>query len=354
MHAVLDWLTTGFLPFVVLLGTLVLAHEFGHFVVAKWSGMRVREFAIGFGPPIFRVVRGETGYSIRAVPLGGFVQIAGMDPNEDPNVPGGFNTKPIWARFLTLLSGCLMNLLLAVFVFCIVGMVFGVPRPITRVAQVFSGSPAAASGLKVGDRILSVDGEPVDSVLEVRRIVERSAGRPLRMTLDRGGRTLSVTVVPRQISSERVGRIGIVFDTEMVQIGPVGALRDGLVSTLAWTHQIALGVVQLVTGRVPASEVGGPVAIARATAVQADQGLDHFLRFGGIISVNLAVVNLIPFPGLDGARLAFLLIELVRGKRFDPKKEAYVHAVGIAILFLLLIAITGKDLTEWIQDLSSR
>ncbi|MGQ9523862.1 MAG: RIP metalloprotease RseP [Armatimonadota bacterium] len=354
MDAVANWLLTGAVPFLVLLGVLVFVHELGHFVLAKWSGMRVLEFALGFGPPLIRFVRGGTGYSVRAIPLGGFVKVAGMDLGEDPDQPDGFNSKPLYARFLTLLAGCFMNLLLAACVFCLVGILYGVPKPVTRIADVLRGSPADASGVKPGDRILAVNGRRVTAVSQVRTVIEQSPGRPVHLLVARKGREVPLKVVPRRQGTEKVGRIGIVFDVAMVRVGPLAAVRDGLVSTLAWTQQIAGGLMRLITGRVSASEIGGPVAIARATASQADMGVEHLLRFGGVISVNLALVNLIPFPGLDGARLAFLLIEAVRRKRFDPRKEAYVHAVGIAILFILLIVITGKDLTEWVQDLKSR
>jgi len=354
MDAFVSWLTTGVVPFLVLLGVLVFVHELGHFLLAKWSGMTVLEFALGFGPPLIRFVRGGTGYSVRAVPLGGFVKIAGMEPGEDPDLPNGFNAKPLPARFLTLLAGCFMNLVLAAFVFCLVGVLYGVPKPVTRIADVLRGSPAAVSGLKPGDRILAVNNQRVFQVQQIRATIERSAGRPVRLLIERGGKRTLAQVVPRREGSQKVGRIGIVFDVAMIRVGPGGAIRDGLVSTLAWTQQIASGLVRLVTGRISASEVGGPIAIARATASQAGMGLEYLLRFGGVISVNLALVNLIPFPGLDGARLAFLLVEAVRRKRFDPRKEAYVHAVGIAILFILLVVITGKDLTEWVQDLKSR
>lgn len=354
MDTFIAWLTTGVMPFLVLLGVLVFVHELGHFLLAKWSGMKVLEFALGFGPSVVRFVRGGTAYSVRAVPLGGFVRIVGMDPGEDPDQPEGFNAKPLPARFLTLLAGCFMNLLLAAVVFCLVGIIYGVPKPITRIADVLRGSPAAVSGIRPGDRILEVNGRRVFQVQQIRATIEHSAGHPVRLLIQRDGRRKEVQVVPRREGAQKVGRIGIVFDVAMVRVGPGGAVRDGLISTLAWTQQIAGGLVRLITGKISASEVGGPVAIARATASQAGMGIEHFLRFGGVISVNLALVNLIPFPGLDGARLAFLLIEAIRRKRFDPRKEAYVHAVGIAILFLLLIVITGKDLTEWVQDLKSR
>jgi regulator of sigma E protease len=354
MNPLFHWFVTGALPFVVLLGLLIFVHESGHFALAKLSRMRVDEFSLGFGPPLFRVVRNGTGYAIRMIPLGGFVKIAGMDPNEDPDTPGGFNTKPLSARFMTLLAGCFMNFALAVALFCVVGMIYGVPRTTTRLDAVEPGSPAASAGIRQGDVITAIGGEPVPTVEAIRAAIEKAGTHPIRVTFRRGQQTITAIVTPKHMEPGQTVRIGVAFAPHMVRVGPGEALKDGLVSTIAWADEIGSGLVKMVTGHVPASDIGGPVAIARATAQQARRGMADFLRFGGIISIDLAIINLVPFPGLDGARLAFLLVELVRRRKLDPRKEAYVHAVGIAILFALLAAITGKDISQWIHDLGAR
>lgn len=347
------------IPFILELGLLIFVHELGHFLAAKRFGMRVYEFALGMGPALFRWKGGETIYSLRVLPIGGFVRIAGIEPNEDPDVPGSFNQKPLYQRFITILAGCLMNFFLAVILFCIIGLGFGVetPTPIHRVREVLIGYPAVRAGIRPGDELVGIGGRGRLKVQEIRSEIEKHPGKPLVLLVQRENRLLQITVVPKAEKDARtgrvVGRIGVAFDNLRRKVGILESVLLGFHRTWLTTYGLLYGLWQTLTGQVPGG-VGGPVMIGRMTAQAFQRGWETFLDFVAMISVNLAILNLIPFPGLDGSRLLFLTVEAIRGRKVDPRKEAYVHFVGLMILIALMFVITYNDILRWLHEMSRR
>jgi len=328
----------GWLWAIPVFGLMIFAHELGHFLAAKFFGIRVHEFALGLGPAVAGFTRGETRYNLRAVPFGGFVRMAGMDP-DDPEEPGGLYTKPLHARALTFLAGPLMNLLLASLMFSAYLYVQGVDVPVLgRVSADCGGQvcPAPASGLQPGDRVLSVGGSPVDSWTDIVERIAASEGAPLEVRFERGGRELSAVVTPAAVDGRYV--IGARAPRSLwkaLALGPA-VTADGARTWAVWLWEA-------VTGRTEA-QLTGPVGMTRAIAAQASAGLSNLLWVTGVLSLNLGLFNLLPIPALDGAHLLFMAVEAVRGRRLDPERVNMVHFVGFLLLMGLMLAVTCGDL----------
>jgi len=344
---------------VLLLGLIILFHELGHFIVAKRAGMPVREFSIGFGRPILlQVRRGETRYSLRPFPLGGFVSIAGMEPGDDD--PQGFDQHPLWRRIAVIFAGPLMNLVLAALIFIAMGLVFGKVVGQTReIATVLPGKPAAQAGIKPGDTLVSVAGRK-GNVERLRKVIATHAKQPLEVVVRRGDRTLHFRVTPIGQEQETfepkqpggkpvyqkktVGVIGIVFANRTVPMGILESLYVGVADTVALTAGMVKVLVLTVTGQLPA-QVGGPVRIAYEMSQASQLGWLSFLNLAAILSVNIGFLNLLPIPALDGSRIAFLLLEGIRRRPIDRRKEALIHLVGLAVLMALVLFVTVHDVS---------
>jgi regulator of sigma E protease len=350
------------IPFIVILGVLVFIHELGHYWAARRAGMKVHEFAIGMGPVLWSTMRhhaiagvpsgDSTQYSLRAVPLGGFVRIAGMDPGEDPNAAGGFETKPWGWRFITLLAGCVMNFALAAFLFMIVGITAGIAVTNNQVQLAVKNRPAAMAGIQQGDRIIGIGTIRTTDVDLLRKEIETHPGQSLQFSVERQGKTLHIPITPAMDKDEfgnNVGRIGISFGSSIKKVGPLEALQDGVFKTRDMAVQIYKTLIGLVTGRRGSEDIGGPVAIIQQTgevaqyAAKSGEFASLFL-FAAMLSVNLGFINLLPIPALDGGRLFVLILEGVLRIRFDPKKVAYVHALGMIFLLMLIVLVTFRDL----------
>jgi regulator of sigma E protease len=347
-------------PFLCILGLLVFAHELGHYWAARRAGMKVHEFAIGMGPVLWGFRRkfeedgrvDETLYSLRAIPLGGFVRIAGMEPNENPDDPGGFETKPWGWRFVTLIAGCVMNFALAALLFCILGFTYGFQvGPENVVEQVVPGQPAARAGMQPGDQIIGVEGRRTTDVIEIRRSIEQHPGKPLSLTVLRGDKPVNVTLTPNSVRREgqTVGQIGVQFTytDARKRVDPGTALVMGTQMTYKWFLNMIQGFSDLITRRTSSEGIGGPVMIIQQTGQVAKSGLPNLMEFAGLLSINLGFINLLPFPALDGGRLIFLILQLFR-IRIDPRKEAYVHALGMLMLLFLIVLVTFRDIRRWI------
>ncbi len=329
---------------VVVFGALIFFHEFGHFLVARGAGVRVDEFSLGFGPRVFGLRRGETAYNLRLVPLGGFVRLAGLypaRPGDEPPPGKSFQDKTVAQRLGVIAAGPGANLILAFLLFTAVLAVFGVSRPTLVIGRVQPDSAAAAAGILPGDRVLAVDGRPVGGWLELQRAI---AGRPesrLRLTLARDGGEVEVTLVPRRLDGHGFAGIAPVMEkrrSPLWRAVPEGLAWTGGVLALTWQ-----GLLAAVRGEGMA-EVLGPVGIGQQIGEATRLGLDYLLTITAVISVNLAFLNLLPIPALDGSRIAFLAVEAVRRKPIDAEKEGFVHFVGFALLLLLLLVVTYRDL----------
>lgn len=347
---VTDWLWA-----IPVFGLLIFIHELGHFAVAKYFDVRVHEFALGFGPMVAGFERGETRYSLRLIPLGGFVRMAGMEESDSED-PRGFNRKSLWARSLTIAAGPVMNFVLAALLYSaylhFVGTVQtepilgDVPIECPTSAGATTGTvqvacPAHAAGLRKGDRILSIDGKPMQSWQETVEAVKTSTGMPLHFRIQRGPEQLELRIRPIYIEGRWM--VGI---QPSVRPEPLGsALVKGPVMTARFSLMWVEGLLAMLTGRVE-PQVAGPVGITREIAEQASRGWDSLLLLTAFLSINLGMFNLLPIPALDGSRLVFMLVELVRGRRVDPQRENMVHFVGFLILIGLMIVITYSEVAR--------
>lgn len=329
-----DWIWT-----IPVFGLLIFIHELGHFGVAKFFDIRVHEFALGFGPVLGSFKRDETRYSLRAIPLGGFVRMAGME-EADMEDPRGFNRRGLVPRALTLVAGPVMNFLLAVVLYAIF---FGIRGDaITPVVEaVIPGMPAAQVGFQPGDRVLRIDGRPVGIWSDLVEAVRLSGGRTMVFEVQRGGDVKRLEVAPSPTGEEQSPyRIGLA--PVRTPLPPGRAVMEGVRQTWDISVTWFSAVGQMITGRMKA-ELSGPLGIAQVISEQAALGFLPLLGLAGFLSINLGMFNLLPIPALDGSRLLFLLIEAVRGRRVDPQRENMVHFVGFVLLIGLMIWVAYQD-----------
>ncbi|MGE5484260.1 MAG: M50 family metallopeptidase [Ignavibacteriales bacterium] len=317
---------------------LMFFHELGHFLAAKASGMNVLEFSLGFGPRIASFKFRETQYSLRLIPLWAY---AGMEEHSDP--PGrGYFDKSVWARMGSAIGGPAGSLLLAAVLFTVTFSFVGMPHPTTVIDQVLPGYPAEAVGLQKGDRITRVNGAPVTEWESVSQALRGSPGTKVRLTVMRGGEEKDIDVVPSR-NQDGTGVVGIVAASEIRREGVLRGIRDGFMETLLVGKAWIQALVQVITGRV-AAEIIGPVGIGQMIAEASTGGLWNALLLIGMYSAVIGLANLLPVPMLDGGKIAFLIVEAVRGRPVDPEKEGLVHAIGFVVLFALAILVTFRDI----------
>jgi regulator of sigma E protease len=445
---------TTIVSFVVVIGILILIHELGHFLVARWAGVGVERFSIGFGPVLLRWRGKETEYCLSVIPMGGYVKMMG----EESPIEGGealpydpakaFSLKPLWVRFLIVFAGPGMNFLLAAVIFMIVLATVGRPVWPPVIGRVAPDSPAAAAGLETGDLVVSVDGQRVSHWEDLERAIVSSSGRPLRLTVARGGTTRDVVVTPRltevrdpifkdarqtweigagpqllpqigsvnpgspaekaglkpgdvvvavagqpvftpeelmqaiqkragqtfEVTVERdgrripltvtanavkeknaagedveVGRIGVGIVTKTVNYEPYPphvAVWNGIVKTWDMTALTAKGLWKIVSRQIDSSNIGGPIQIASEAGRQAKEGAASLALFTAIISVNLALLNLLPVPMLDGGHLFFFVIEAIMGRPLSLRKREAAQQLGFVLLMLLMVYALYNDLVR--------
>lgn len=327
----------------VIFGLLISVHELGHFLVAKAAGIRVNEFSLGMGPALIKYRRGETLYSLRLLPIGGYNRMAGMEPGDDFDDPRGFNRQSLGWRVAVVGAGSLMNFALPVFLYFLVFLMVGVPVEEPVVGRVMEGWPAEQAGIRPGDRIVQIQGERVTTWDRVVEIIHQRPGEPLRMVVERGGELLVFTVTPREDPQSSLGMVGI--EQSLIRYSPWQSLVMGFKQTGQFLVFLVVGLWQMLTGQVPADLVG-PVGIVHLVGQAAQFGLASVLSFAAFISLNLGVINLLPIPALDGSRLVFLAVEGIRRRPLDPEKENLVHLIGFMLLILFMLAITYRDVTS--------
>lgn len=331
---------------IFVFGLLVLVHELGHFVTAKLTGMRVREFAIGFGPQIGSVQKGETLYSLRVVPLGGYNDIAGMDPEDQEAGDRGFSTKSVPARMLVILAGSFMNVILPILLFFGIFFFSGVhtPNPEPVLGKVLPGKPAAVAGLEEGDRILSIDGRTISTWKDFVSTVAAADGQTeLAVTVERDGQTLTKGVTPSYDSTAKHALVGVMNDAIITHPGLVESWHLAVESTWRVIRLMVDALYRIVL-ELSGENLAGPVGIAQMAGEAAEMGLVPLLNFAALLSLNLAVINMFPLPGLDGGHFLGLCFEAVRGRALSPKALQVAQSIGVALLLLLMIYVTRNDI----------
>ena len=332
---------------IFVFGILVTVHEFGHFITAKLTGMKVEEFSIGFGPTIYQQQEGETLYSLRMLPLGGYNKIAGMDPDDPEDPERGFNSKPVSSRMLVILAGSLMNIFLPVLIFFGLFLAFGMDVPENKpvLGQIIEGYPAEQSGLKEGDRILSINGKPVHEWLDIRKNIADSGMQPIPFEIQRDKEKLTITVTPGVNPETGKPFIGVVSSLKNVRLTPVQAVVASVTATKNIIKNMYASLYHMVTGKTKA-EFSGPVGVAKMAGEVAHKGFDRLMQFTAMLSLNLAIINLLPLPALDGGHFLILLIEAVTGHKLGKTAMQNIQKVGVAMILALTIFATFKDLTR--------
>jgi regulator of sigma E protease len=349
---------TTLLLMVVTFTVIVAVHEFGHYLTARLLGMRVLEYAIGFGPKAFAFVRGGIQYSVRWVPFGGYVRILGQDDfsvqQEGEGDPQAFTSKPWWAQAIVLVAGVTMNLVLALLVLTI-AFASGTTAPTgdVRIDAVAPGSPAEQVGLQVGDIVRSIDGRTITRSQDLVGYVRQAARTEAEVTLEieRNGRPLPpVKAVPRAEPPENEGPLGVRLQEVQGEVAaPLPQAFEQAVSlTGDVVGQIAELPGQLLAPRTGGGDggpqVSGPIGIFQVIGQVAQFGLPTLLKLVGVLSVNLAVLNIVPFPGLDGGRLFFVLVAGIFRRRLSPELEGAIHLVGFVMLIALLVVVSYFDI----------
>lgn len=354
------------LIFLVLLSGLVLAHEWGHFAAARRSGMKVEEFGIGFPPRLFSWTDSKgTMWSINLVPIGGFVRIQGENGEHRLEV-GSFATKSYFARFAVLFGGVFMNLVVASLLFTF-GFAFGLPSVIEagvdthaivsdqaiNIVQVLPGSPAEQAGLKEGDKVVSIDGETFASGELAREALKPNLdSAPIELQFEHLGELKTVKLVPSYIKEIDRDGVGLALvETGQVRYPWYFAPVKGVTTTFGLTIQIVQAFGEMIKGAFTkdshvAAQLSGPIGIAVLTGDVAKLGFSHLVQFAAMLSVNLAVLNVLPFPALDGGRIFFLAVEALRRKPNSQKFEQGVHATGFLILIALVVFVTYRDIVN--------
>ncbi|WP_214768581.1 RIP metalloprotease RseP [Exiguobacterium sp. s133] len=411
---------TTFISIVLMFGVLVAVHEWGHLVMAKRAGILCREFAIGFGPKIFSFFKNETLYTVRLLPIGGYVKMAGEEPEFVEVKPGQavglgmneglvdaiyldashpkadqvvtveridllhklelvglqdevstrydisktaflvegqtrtqiapydrtFGSKSVFKRVLAIAAGPAMNFVLAFIILFGLALYNGSPTGESVIGTVQKDSPADQAGLVEGDRIVSVNGDETTKWEDLRAGFQDEAGKETTVVYERDGQETTTQITPKiqQQGDQKVGIIGVTNETEK-SFGT--ALETGVTETWRMSTLIVGAVGDLVTGGVGVDQLSGPVGIVKMTDQVADSGFSMLLTWTALLSVNLAVFNLLPLPALDGGRLLFLFLEALRGKPVDPQKEGLVHFVGFALLMLLMLVVTWNDIQKF-------
>lgn len=337
------------LAFIVVVGLVVLVHELGHFGAARLCGVRVYEFAFGFGPRLFARQVGQTLYAVRALPLGGMCRLAGMDDSElaeeqaDPDDPASFVNRPFWQRILIVAAGPLMNFVLAVAILTGLFSAYGVPM--ATVVDVVDASPAEVAGFRAGDTIVSVNGRPVASVAGFVNTISASWGRRMDVEVQRDGQRETLYVVPDYDAQVRVGRIGVRLTESPVRAGTRGTVGGALRYTWGVVDTTVTSLWAVLSGRTK-PEVSGPLGIAGMSAQAAQQGLPSLMMFIALISTSLGLLNLMPVPILDGGWILLLALEAVRGRPLSPQIEEALKFVGLALLMLLMVYATVSDISR--------
>jgi len=343
------------LSLLILLGVLIFVHELGHFLMAKKMGVGVLKFSLGFGPKIVGKQIGETQYQLSLIPLGGYVKLLGESQGEELSLEDqrrSFQNQSVYRRFAIVLAGPIFNFLLAIFIFSLVNMT-GLPYLTSALGGVAEGSPAFSAGLQEGDVIDAINDVSITRWDKLADRISKSEGKELRLIVRRGEQTKELRVIPRAEKGKNlfgeeieVYRIGIRPTSRTVTeaMNPFSAVAHSFIQTANITKLTLLSVVKMIQGVVSPKTLGGPILIAQLAGSQVKEGLIPFIMFMALLSINLAILNLLPIPVLDGGHLMFFLIEMIRGKGVSIQWQERAQQVGLALIIMLMIFVFIIDI----------
>ncbi|OGM05667.1 hypothetical protein A2125_00065 [Candidatus Woesebacteria bacterium GWB1_43_5] len=343
------------ISFLLVLSVLILIHEAGHFFAARRFGIWVEEFGLGLPPRAFGKKRGSTIYSLNWLPFGGFVRLHGESSEETISNPKvAFLNKSKKVRTLVIAAGVVMNLILGIVAFAVVYSFTGIPRDIghVRILGSAEGSPAAAAGLKENDIVREVDGIKIVKNDEFIKLIDEQRGKETVLKIERDGKLAEVKVTPRVSPPEGEGALGVGITSSEIYYPPVWqrpflGVYYGFGEAIFWGKAVLSGLGSMIRdltgGHIP-RDIAGPIGIFNITSEIASLGILPLINFAGILSVNLAVINILPFPALDGGRLVFVVFEAITRRRVTPRVEAAIHGVGMAVLLSLVLVISFFDI----------
>jgi regulator of sigma E protease len=338
------------IAFIFVFSILIFFHEFGHFIAAKASGVRVYKFAFGFGPRIVGFTKNQTEYVICLIPLGGYVKMAGEMGQEEgkaksEEVPEEqrFDNKSVGIRALIVALGPFMNIATAVVIFSLIFFTNGIPVVTNYVSTVIENGPAEQAGIFSGDKIIAINSTKMDDPKRIANIINESSGEELQITLDREGEIIEVFVIPEYDDSYKKGLIGITFEVSVEKINIFSAFYRGLITTGNIIKLIFSNTMEMITGKVPI-EIAGPLGIAQMTGEAAKLGFVSLLYFTAILSIFIGLFNLLPIPILDGGHIIILAIEKLRGKPLEAEKIRFMYFIGISFMIIIFIIATYKDI----------
>jgi len=340
---------------IIALGVLIFAHELGHFLVARLVNVKVLAFSLGFGKKLLSFKRGETEYALSAVPLGGYVKLLGESPGEEvpeAEIPRSYTHKPPFIKILIGFAGPFFNIILACLLFFFI-FLSGQSVLSTKVGSVEKGFPADIAGIKPGDVITSINGKPIEEWTELMDTMAKSELKPMKFGVRRDGKSFETVITPREVETtnvfgEKIMRkvIGIVASNTFLERKETlsGAASKAVIQTYTLSELTVVGIVKLIEGSISPKNIGGPILILQAAGKQAKEGKRTFAYFIAIISINLAIVNLLPIPILDGGHIFFYLIEIVARRTISQRTIEISQKVGITILILIMALAFSNDL----------
>jgi regulator of sigma E protease len=363
---IVHWFSQNFVGLiwaVVIFALLVSIHEFGHFLVAKLTGVKVLEFSLGFGYRLYGIQIGDTQYSLRILPLGGYVRMLGEGDDSEPNDPGNFQNKGNWAKSGVIAAGPVMNYILAISLLFLMGIFYGISSYVFQVGKVLPGTPAAKAGIKAGDEITAINGHPYQNfqnpeklIGSVIHVIHHSIGIPLNLTILRNGKTLHLTAVPRYSKKLKNGILGFEIMPAMTfrHATILQALTNSLNSTWFFTKLPFVEIGKVFHGKMKTSTLvkgsAGPIGafdiILKVYNAHKKNGhsFEYLMWLAAVLNISIGMVNLFPIPALDGSRIFIIGLGALFGKPLDPKLEEKIHLAGFAFLLILFMLLSYQDI----------
>ncbi len=362
------------LPFLIVLTIVVFVHEMGHYLVGRWCGIRILTFSVGFGPEIAGFDdRHGTRWRLSAVPLGGYVKFYGdenaasapdnaqVSAMNDADRSRSFPGANVWKRVATVAAGPIANFIFAIIVFAVMFNLYGKPIFDPVISQVMPGSAAEQAGMQAGDKVVAIDGQPVETFDDVKRYVEPRPEVNIVIQVSRDGRIFDLPIVPQRTETEdqfgnkiELGRIGAATDQtagnyRQLELGPLQSLSEGVQSSWYIVTRSLGYIKNIIIGREKADQLGGPIKVAQISGQVATIGLGALLQLAAVLSVSIGLLNLFPIPVLDGGHLVFYAIEIVRGRPVGPKAQEFAYKIGMSLVLLLMVFATWNDVSSFFR-----